>query len=417
MVNGVDRILSALGGSVRTLMMDGRGKILIAIASGWGLSMGTRMIYPVLLPHLRTAYGMDFTTAGLLVTVLFVAYALGQLPGGILADRLGERPILIASALLAGGMLVLVTTAGSVSILFVATALFGVGIALYAVARYTVLARLYPDQLGAANGATAASADAAQSVLPPLAGVIAASVAWQLGFGYVIPLFVLVALALWWVVPSSEDESDTAESEQSDGDPPVDGMRSSNRTRDVLQVLRRPAVVQGTVIYTLGLCIWQAFTAFYPTYMIEIKGLSPTVASGLFGLFFILGIAVKPLSGGAYDRIGARRSLFIVVTIAGAALTILPFVSELWLLLVITAFISTLLGISTIVESFLLTIIPEDVRGTGFGVVRSIAFLIGAVSPALFGVAGDRNLFDEAFLSLAVLAGLALVVVVSIPEK
>lgn len=83
----------------------------------------------------------------------------------------------------------------------------------------------------------------------------------------------------------------------------------------------------------------------------------------------------------------------------------------------ITALISALLGISTIVESFLLSTIPDDVRGTGFGLVRSVAFLIGATNPALFGAAGDRGLFDEAFLSLAVLARLILVVVTRIPVE
>lgn len=45
--------------------------------------MGVRMIYPVLLPRIRTAYDLDLTTAGFLLTVLFLAYALGQLPGGV----------------------------------------------------------------------------------------------------------------------------------------------------------------------------------------------------------------------------------------------------------------------------------------------------------------------------------------------
>ncbi|WP_245726753.1 MFS transporter [Natronorubrum sediminis] len=396
--------------------MDGRGKVLIVVAVGWGLSMGTRMIYPVLLPHLRTAYGIDLTTAGLLVTVLFVAYAIGQLPGGILADRIGERPILIVSTLLAAATLFLVTTAGSVLVLFAMTALFGLAIALYAVARYTVLTRLYPNHLGAANGATAASADAAQSVLPPLAGVLAAGVSWQMGFGFAIPLFLITGLALWAIVPTRTDGTRSSENDRTDGGAPVE-RPTTNRRWDTFLVLRRPVIVKGAIVYTLGLCIWQAFTAFYPIYMIEIKGLSSSLAGGLFGLFFVLGIAVKPLSGGMYDQIGARRSLLIVVSVSGVALSLLPFVNSFWLLVMITALISALLGISTVVESFLLTNIPKDVRGTGLGIIRSIAFLIGAVSPALFGAAGDRNLFDEAFLSLGLLAGIALVVITLLPEK
>ncbi|THE66366.1 MFS transporter [Salinadaptatus halalkaliphilus] len=364
--------------------------------------MGARMVYPVLLPSLREAYDLDLTTAGLLVTVLFLAYAICQLPGGMLADRVGERRTLVASTFLAAGMLVLVITARSAIVLFGATALFGAAIALYAVSRYTVLSSLYSDQLGTANGVTAASADAGQSVLPPLAGILGASVAWQLGFGYLVPVFLGVGIAVLVVVPSADNRPE----QESGGD----------SWSTVLEVVRRPAVVQGTAIYALGLCIWQAFTGFYPTYLIEIKGLSSTLASGLFGLFFVLGIAIKPVAGGAYDRVGARRSLLVVGLVSGAALAALPSVEGFWPLVIVTALISALLGVSTIVEAFLLTIIPDRLQGTGFGVVRTTAFLIGALSPVAFGAAGDRGLFDEAFLALAAVAGIVVLVTLCLAD-
>jgi len=72
---------------VLELWSGGRGKVLTAVAGGWFLSVGVRMIYPVMLPSLRSAYGLNLTTAGLLLTVLFLAYAFGQFPGGVLADR------------------------------------------------------------------------------------------------------------------------------------------------------------------------------------------------------------------------------------------------------------------------------------------------------------------------------------------
>jgi len=75
--------------TVRSFLTDGRGDILVAVAAGWFLSIGVRLAYPVLLPYLRESYGLDLTTAGLLLTALWLCYALGQLPGGLLADRFG----------------------------------------------------------------------------------------------------------------------------------------------------------------------------------------------------------------------------------------------------------------------------------------------------------------------------------------
>ncbi|ADD07480.1 major facilitator superfamily transport protein (plasmid) [Natrialba magadii ATCC 43099] len=407
MVPDPSRSLTALSETVAALRKDGRGSILLALAGGWFLSMGVRMIYPVMLPHLREAYGLDLTTSGLLLTVLFLAYATGQLPGGMLADRIGERTVLTLSTVVAAITLGLVITANSPAILFVATALFGFGTALYAVARYTILPKLYPDRIGAANGVTAASQDAGQSVLPPLAGLIASLFLWQLGFGFVIPLFLLMGAVLWYTVPVEEPETNGED----------DSGPLSERIRDLLTVLGQRAVIYPTAVLVLGLCVWQAFTSFYPTYLIEVKDLSTTVSSTLFGLFFALGILIKPLAGGAYDRIGIRRSLVIVASGPAIALLALPFVEGFWPLVGITALVSTLLGFATVTEPYLLETLPEEIRGTGFGILRTIAFMVAALSPVAFGAAADNDFFDQAFMALAVLAGVMLLLAARIPKR
>jgi predicted MFS family arabinose efflux permease len=411
-----DRLVSYRTQVVETaapLWSDGRGKILVTIAAGWGLSMGVRMVYPVLLPHIRDAYGLGLSTAGLLLTILFLAYALGQLPSGLLTDRFGERVVLATSMFFAAGTLVLVVTATSVHVLFLATALFGASLALFAIARYTALTTLYSDHLGAANGVTSATSDASQSLLPAAAGVIAVAVAWQYGFVFALPLFVLIGVALWIVVPESNTPPDDGANRGTESS--RENSRGAGRLRDVASQLRQPTVVGGTAILTLGLCIWQAFTGFYPTYLIEVKGFSPTVASGLFGVFFGLGVLVKPLSGGAYDRIGVRRSLLVVMGISGSALAVLPMIDGFVPILAVTALVSVLLGFTVVVEPYLLVSLPEDVRGTGFGVLRTIGFTVGSASPVLFGWSADRGYFDEAFFSLALIAALMIGIVLWLP--
>lgn len=76
--------------TVSNTLFDDRGKILIIVARGWFLSLGVRMMYPVLLPYIRVTYGLSLTAAGLLLSVLWFSYAIGQLPGSVLADRVGE---------------------------------------------------------------------------------------------------------------------------------------------------------------------------------------------------------------------------------------------------------------------------------------------------------------------------------------
>jgi MFS family permease len=389
--------VSTLYGSIRAplerLWSDDRGPILVAAAAGWFLSMGSRMIYPILLPQIRAAYNLDLTLAGILLTVLFVLYGIGQFPGGILTDRFGERLILTISTVISAVTLFLVVSAGSVAVLFTATALFGLGLSLYAVARYTLLANIYPNQLGAANGVASAASDSGQSLLPPIAGLIAGVAAWELGFGFVIPLFLAVAAVLWIVVPRRS------------GPPRESTSLDPAEVLKPLLVLRhRPQVVYGTLLLIIGVSVWQAFTGFYPTYLIEIKDLSPTVASVAFGIFFALGIVIQPLSGGAYDKYGLRWSLTVLMSLFVGGIAVLLVVETVWLVLAVTVILSSLLGFATVTQSHLLVVLPNDNQGAGFGLLRTISFTIGAASPAVFGVVADLGFFDHGFVVLALLA-------------
>jgi MFS transporter, ACS family, hexuronate transporter len=388
---------------VAGLWADGTGKTLLAIALGWGLLNGTRMIYPVLLPYFSAEFDLTLATAGLLVTIIWLAYAIGQVPGGMLADRHGERRVLTASVSLVVAGVALVLLAPTATTLFAATALVGLGLSQYPIARITALSELYPERIGRALGVTMAAGDVGQTVLPPIASVLAVAVAWRLGLGFVLPVLCLTAVVIWLTLPEPE--------------PSVDAdAESSERLRDVIGELSSPALATMGVILFLFIFVWQTFSAFYPTYLIEQKGLSSTVAGSLFGLFFAVGVVAKPLSGLAYDRIGLRGSLPVVLGGSIVGLALLPFVDSLGGLVVVTILISTMLGSGAITQSYLAEIIPAEIQGTGLGVIRSSASVLGATGPVLFGVIAERGFFDAGYLLLALLIGLGTLLTFRIPR-
>ncbi len=367
------------------LWSDGKGMILLAVAGGWGLSVGGRMIYSVLLPNIRRTYDLGLATAGLLLSALFFAYAVGQLPGGLLADRVGERVTLVCSMFLSAVAVGLVVLSNSVEFLFGATVVFGLGIGMYTVARFTALSNVYSDRFGTAVGLTNGTAEVGQALLPPLAAFIAVTVGWQLGFGFTIPLFLLLAVALWLFVPvRSDDRSQAADS------------LSLDTGLYILGKLNSPRVRTGTVVFVLGIAVWQAFTGFYPTYLVEVKGLSTTTAGIVFGVFFALSALMHPVSGFIYDRWGVKRAVALIA-FSVAGFVALPFVGGVGPLLLTTLLLSVLLVFPTALEAYLLNSIPEDIEGTGFGVLRTFVFAISALSPLLFGWFAEFASFDAVF--------------------
>jgi MFS family permease len=398
-------VLASIRQELGALWGDGKGWSLTVVAGAWGLLLGTRMIYPVLLPYFRESFGLSLTVAGLLVTVMWLGSALGQLPSGILADRYSERLVMTASTLIVAVSILVVIAAPSAAGLFAATALVGVGQSLYPIARITILAEIYPDRVGSALGVTMATGDLGQTVLPPIAGAIAVGIAWQASLGFLPPLLVLAAVALWMLLPVRTD-SESA----------VDEL-SAETARYVLAELRRTNMVFIAFILFLYILIWQAFTGLYPTYLIEEKGLSSSTASLLFSLFFAIGVVVKPIAGVAYDRIGIRGSLVMVLSGPVAGFALLPIVESLPALVLITALVSTMLGSGAITQSFLSDTFSADMRGTGLGVVRTTTATLGAAGPVLFGVIADRGYFDEGYFILAGIMVVVILLTLRIPEQ
>ncbi|MCU4717775.1 MFS transporter [Halapricum hydrolyticum] len=387
--------LQSVRQSVGALRGEGHGRILVAIASGWGLLVGTRMTYPVLLPYFRAEYGLSLSVAGLLVTILWLGSAIGQLPGGILADRYSERRVLTAGLSVVAAALTAVVLAPGPTVVFLATGLVGIGLSLYPIARITVLSSIYPDSVGRALGMTMATGDVGQTVLPPAIGFVAAGAAWQLGLGALVPVFLVLATVVWVVVPDGGTDSGR------------DGI-SAELARDVFAVLRTRTMALVTVVLFFYILVWQSFTGFYPTYLVEVKGFSESVAGAVFALFFGFGVVVKPIAGTAYDRFGMRTSLLSVLIGPVAGLAALPFLDGFWPIVALTALVSTMLGSGAITQSYLADAIPEDIRGTGLGVVRTTAASLGALGPVAFGSLADRGYFDAGYV---VLAGLMVLIV------
>ncbi len=397
-------VLAVFRQEAKGLWGDGKGVSLVAVAVAWGLLNGTRMVYPVIIPYLQTAFDLSLTVAGLLVSVLWFFAAIGQLPGGILADRFDERTLMTVSTGIVAVAIGLVITAPSPLVLFTATALWGVGHSLYPIARITFLSNLYSGRLGSALGVTMATGDVGQTVLPPIATVLAAVVAWQVGLGFVVPLLVVAGIAIF--VTSSPQRS-TSQSTDS---------QSLWDTLGVVTELRNPSMGFMTGILFLYLFIWQSFTTFYPTYLTTVKEMPPSVAGVLFGFFFAVGVVVKPVAGTAYDRIGMRKSLVGILLPAVAGFFLLPIVDSVWFLVVVTALISTMLGTGAVTQSFLADSFSEEMQGTGLGVVRTITAALAAGGPVLFGVIADYGYFDQGYFALAVIMAVVVGLTLRMPN-
>lgn len=388
------------------LSRDGKGWVLAAVGAGWFLSIGVRYIYPSVLPFLREAFAMDLTVAGFLLSALWLAYALGQFPGGVLGDRYGEGNILVVSTGIATVALLLVSVSFSLWTLFAATIAFGFATGLYGPHRFTIFTDIYTDRSGTAVGITMAAGSVGNTILPAIAVAIAGYASWRLGFGVLIPFFVVVCASIYLFVPKRTS--------QSTGDTETFSMNTLRRLRTAVIGGGIPLVV---AIHIVMAFVSNGFLGFYPTYLIEVKGFTPQTAALLYGSYFAFGVAIQPITGILRDRFGSKWTLILVAGAFFLGLIALQFAVSMVHIVVLTVLLSHRNGLGVVTNTFIADTLDDDIKGSGLGLLRTSWILTGAMSPIFVGFLGDLGQLNFAFLVLAAIAGVATLMTLFVPRE
>jgi predicted MFS family arabinose efflux permease len=381
----------------------GRGWVLLAIAAGWVFVLGGRFLVPAVLPQVTATFEVGDTGGGIAVTVIWATYALMQSPAGALVDRVGERRLLAGSLLLSAGSVAVLGVAPAYLAFLGGCAAFGFATGLYGPARGTALARTFPDDDGAAIGVTLAAGSVGSAVLPFLAGALVGSVSWRYVVAGLAPPLLVAAAFTWRTVPERDPGSAT-------GPPPVDELAG-----DVLRAVRRRGVAIAVAAVTLMLFAFQGLSAFYVTYLA--RELDQRVAAGLFALLFVGGAVAQLAGGAAADRFGERAVLTLTAAVGAVAVGAVPFVDGLVPLAALSVVIGTRLAIAPVSNAYVIAVLPDAVTGTAWGTLRTAFFLLGATGSTVVGVMSDAELFDEAFLLLAVVTAAAAVLYAFLPSR
>jgi predicted MFS family arabinose efflux permease len=401
----VRRAGRSLVGTVGALRGEGRGWVVLAVAAGWLLVLGTRVVLPALLPQVTTAFAIDNATAGVVVSLIWVGYAVTQFPAGLLADRIGERRTLVASIAVTVVAVAIFALAPTFPLFVAGGVLFGLATGIYAPPRVTVLSKVFDEHEGSAIGVTFAAGNVGAALLPVVAGLLAVSLGWRWGFGFVVLPLCLVAVSLWVFLPD-----DPGETESGFSAPPRD---VAHRLADVAT---HRAFLLAWLSMTLVLFTYQGITAFLPTYLVEAKGLSQGTASVVYGLFFASGATCQYLAGSVSDRFDETRVLAVIAGFGVLTLVALTVAESLVALAVVAALLGSRLGLGSVGNGYVADILPADVQGSGYGLFRTFYLAAGATGSMFVGLLASRGLFDEAFLSLAGVTALAAVLYTLLPD-
>ncbi len=381
---------------IRGVVSDSRAgnpsRLLGAVAAGWFLVLGMRFVVPAVLPTIRAEFSVSNTSAGAAVTVLWLTYAAMQFPTGVYVDRVGERVLLVGSALLSGVGLLSYLVAPTYGLFVLATAGFGLGTGLYGPPRGTLLSRTFDANEGVAFGTVMAAGSVGSAVLPLVAVAVTARYGWRVGLAAVAPLFLLVAVALWLSISDRETATDDR------------SLRADLRTVVAGLGDRRLALaVLGAMVMLL---VFQAVTAFLTTYLVTARGITQGTAGAILSGLFVGGAFSQAVTGRLADTYGTPKVLVGVAVSSAVPLALLPALSGQFLLGLGAAAIGVRMSSGPLTNAYIVDLLPDAVEGTGWGLLRTGFFAVGSFGSVFVGALADRGLFD---LSFYLMAGLTLV--------
>lgn len=377
--------------------MTDRGSRRVALASAVTANFGqfgARVAISPFVIAIAATFATSKATVGLVLTGMWAVFALSQFPSGILADRYGERRIILVALGLSVVGSVLVALSPSLVVFALAALVLGSGTGLYFAPGTALLDRRFRDT-GVAFGAHSAGAPLAGVAVPVVAAVVAARADWRAG------VLVGGATAFGALVLSAVGL------ERTDPGDPTARLRDRVRPGVARDLLARPSVAFATALSVAGMYVFQSFVSFFPTFLQEYHHLDRGTASLATGIAFLLIAAGLPLVGRAADRVDRDASLavpFLVTAVGFGLLIALPRGSRwLWGAIVLVGAGMTWGGA---IQSRVMREFAPHERGTGFGLVRTVFVLLGSVGNVATGVLAQAAGWPVAY---GVLVGLLVV--------
>lgn len=271
---------------------------LITVATALGVS-GVFIVSPI-LSELTGVFGVDSARIGLLMT-LFTGPSIVLIPVvGVLADRVGRRPVMVGGLLIYGVAGAGIGLVDSFEAALALRVLQGVGYATVIPLTVTLLGDIYVGSREVtAQGIRLASIQTASLVLPPVAGVLVL-LSWRLPF----LLFAgSLAIAAWtWVALPPVGPTNDAE--------------FRNYVRDLWALLRRPVMALIVSSFVLRFLLVFGFYTYISILLVDLVNASSITSGLVVSLFGLVSVSVSTQAG----RLTTGRDP-LVVLLTGLVLT------------------------------------------------------------------------------------------------
>lgn len=327
----------------------------------------TDLIY-VLLPVWQAEFALGYGMLAVVRGLYAGAMAALQLPAGLLAERFGARSILVAGTALAAIGFAIAGLSGSLIGLCIGLSLSGAGSSTQHPIASTAVARAYGGEARGPLGTYNFTGDLGKAAFPPLTAMLLTMMPWRASLEVLALIGLAVAVVIALMMPridfKAQDES----------------TRAGEVDRNGFWILFAMGVLDSAVR--------MALLTFLP-FLLQAKGASLPVIGLALAAVFIGGAAGKFVCGPLGKRLGTLHTV-ILTEVSTAVLILSVLGTPLTVALVLMPVLGFMLnGTSSVLYGTVPELVRPDQTARAFALFYTGTIGSGALTPILYGFAGD----------------------------
>ena len=283
-----------------SVQVDNRLLVLIAVVAGHAIKHVFNAGSMLILPELKSAFGVSNTSIGLLTTTRSVFGGLINLPAGFVSDRYSGRwaAVLALTLIGVGVSMFLVGISPTFWMAVISMTLLSMAITFWHPPALAALSVRYPDKRGVAVAMHGTGGSIGEAVGPILTGFLIGFLAWRTILELSLIPAVLMGIGIYLLlksVPSMAEERRRRKRY-------FGGVKAALGNSRLLLVLATTACFSGAQI---------GIMSFLPIYAREDLQMSTTATGALVSLLQVAGIGSQPVLGYLSDMFGRRVVLAI----------------------------------------------------------------------------------------------------------
>lgn len=369
-----------------------RIKVLLACGGLHIVHDGISNLLYVLLPYVAQQFGLSLTQVGSVRAAYGLAMGMFQVPAGLLAERVGERPVLIAGTVLTGGLFALSPLSSGFVVFLILMFAVGVAQAVQHPLCSSLVSRAFQD--GGQRGALGTYNFAGDVGKFGIAGISGALIGWGVDWKLTVVatggITVALGIALWVVLSRLKIGGSPAKI-AAVSTPLQETQRGSWGIRDKSAF---------TALCGIGIIDNSARTGLltFVAFLMTAKGVDPkyvalsipaVIAGGMFG---------KLACGFIADRWGVYRTVIATELSTCIGIVFIVFAPGFYGFLALPVLGVVLNGTSSVLYGTIGELVTSEKQSRTFGVFYTLSSFSGMIAPLVFGVIGDATNVSTALL-------------------